>query len=76
MHRTPVEQNLTRVGDDRAGQRLDERRFARSVVADDSENFRRAQLEIGAVEGDDVPVALRQALRLENDGATVRGRHV
>ena len=41
MHRLAVQQDLAGVGDDRAGQRLDQRRLAGAVVADDAEDLAR-----------------------------------
>src|SRR5262249_9541844 len=66
VHRLAVEQDLALVGDRRARQRLDERRLAGAVVADDGEELAGAPLEVGAVERGDVAVALHQALGLHD----------
>ena len=48
------------------GQRLDERRLARAVVADDGEDLARHQVEIGVVHGGDAALALDEASGLQD----------
>ena len=66
VHRLAIEPDLALVGDDGAGDRLDQRRLAGAVVADDGQDFARTEIEIGMVEGDDAAVALDQAARVED----------
>ena len=56
-----VEPDLALVGHDRAGDRLDQRRLAGAVVADDGEDLARIEVEVGMVERGDAAVALDQA---------------
>ena len=63
VHRLALERDLAVVGDHGAGNRLDERRFAGAVVADDGEDFARIEIEIGMVEGGDTAIALDEAAR-------------
>jgi hypothetical protein len=48
-------------------QHLRQSALAGPIVADDRENFPCAQLEVDAVERDDMAVALRYPTRLEDD---------
>ena len=66
MHRLAVHQHLAGIGDDRAGEHLDQRRLAGAVVADDAEDLVRPEVEIGMVERHDAAVVLDQAARLQN----------
>ena len=54
----PVEQDFAAVGDHRTAERLDQRRLAGAVVADDRQDFARHQVEIGVVERHHPAVAL------------------
>ena len=62
-HPVAVEADLSVVRLQRARQGLDQRRLAGAVVADDRDDLARVELEVGAVEGHDVPEALDQAAR-------------
>ena len=66
LHHAAVQPYLACVGSDRAGQRLDERRLAGAVVADDGQNLAGQQIEVGAIQGRDLPVPLHQAARLQD----------
>src|SRR3712207_4961657 len=66
LNRVAVEQDLALVGDDRPGQALDERRLARAVVPDDSEDLAGIEVEGGVVERRHVPVALGEVAALQD----------
>ena len=66
MHDFAGEPDLARVGDHRAAERLDQRRFAGAVVADHGEDLAGIEVEIGVVERGDAPVALDQPARGED----------
>ncbi len=61
MHRLAFERDLALVGMHGAGDRLDQRRLAGAVVADDGEHFAGVEVEIRVVESGDAAVALDQA---------------
>ena len=75
LDRLSVQQHLAFVGNERAGQRLDQRGLARAVVADDGEDLAGQQLEVGAIQRGDVTVALDEAARFHHQGSR-RGGHV
>src|SRR6185436_18641495 len=75
MDQLAVEPDLAFVRLQRARQRLDQRRLAGAVVADDREDLAGVELEVGAVQRDDLAVALHQTARLE-DRLPVLRRHV
>ena len=58
--------NLAGVGNDRAAEGLDQRRFARAVVADDGEDLAGIKIEIGVIEGGDPTIAFDELSRDEN----------
>src|SRR5580692_6014223 len=58
--------NLARVGNDRATEGLDERRFARAVVPNDREDLAGIKVEVGVVERSDTPVTLDEAASLHD----------
>src|SRR5262245_44229940 len=60
-----VEPDLARIGLQRAGQRLDQRRLARAVVADDRRDLAGQQVEVRARERGHVTEALDEPARLE-----------
>ena len=66
LDRLSVQKHLAFVGNERAGQRLDERGLARAVVADDGEDLAGQQLEVGAIQRGDVTVALDEAARFHH----------
>src|SRR6476646_6336840 len=74
MHGLAVQLDLALVGDLRAGEALDERRLAGTVVADDREDFSGVQIEADAVESHDVSVGLDEALRRQHRRARLGGR--
>src|SRR6185312_340146 len=53
-----VEGDLPGIRDDRPREGLDQARLAGAVVADDGQHLTREQVEVGAVDGGDVPVPL------------------
>ena len=57
----PSSRDLAFVRNDRAGDRLDQRRLAGAVVADHGQDLARIEIEIGIVEGGDAAVALDEA---------------
>ena len=57
MHDLAGEPDLAGVGRDRAAERLDQRRLAGAVVADDGEDLVGIEVEVGVVERDDAAVA-------------------
>ena len=57
VHRLAVEPDLALVRVQGARERLDQRRLAGAVVADDGEDLARVELEVGAVDGGHVAVA-------------------
>ena len=64
MHDFPAEPDFAGVGDDRAAKRLDQRRLAGAVVADDGEDLAGIKIEIGVVERGDPAIALDKAASL------------
>src|SRR4051795_112458 len=64
--RPAVEQDLAGVGDDVAGEHLDEAGLAGTVVADDCEHLPGTQVEVRAVDGGHVAVALDDVAGLEH----------
>ena len=66
MHRLAVQQDLAGIGDDRAGERLDQRRLAGAVVADHAEDLVRHEVEVGVVERHHPAVALDEPARLQD----------
>ena len=66
VHALAVQEDLALVRLERARQRLDQRRLAGAVVADDREDLAGVELEVGAVQGDDVAEALDEPARLED----------
>ena len=71
-----VQPHLAFVGVVGAGERLDQRRLAGTVVTDDAEHLAREQVEIGAGERGDATEALDQAARGENGLRCGRRRSV
>ena len=69
VHWRPSTQNLTFIRDQRAGQRLDQRRFAGAVVANDGQDLAGIEFEVGPVERRDVAVALDQTPGFAGPGA-------
>ena len=63
--RRPVDQDLSLIGGDDAGKRLDERALAGAVVSNQGVNFAPAQRERYAVERDDRPERLGDATHLQ-----------
>ena len=59
----PSSEDLAGVGDQRAGQALDQGGLAGAVVADDGEHLARVQVEVDAVETDDPAEGLDQPAR-------------
>jgi hypothetical protein len=64
-----------RIRDHGARERLDQARLAGAVVADDREDLARVELEVRAVDGGHVAVALDQALGLQDRLAGLFGGH-
>ncbi len=54
------------VRDHGAAERLDQRRLARAVVADDGEDLAGVEIEIGVVERRDAAVSLDERTRLQD----------
>src|SRR4051794_38262520 len=75
LDRLAVEADLALVGDHRPRERLDERRLAGAVVADDGEDLARQQLEVRPGERRDVPVALDEAPSLQDRRLLLGGGH-
>ena len=76
---SPSRQDLALVGDHGAGQRLDQARLAGAVVADHGEDLAGVEVEVGAVDGGHVAVALDQPAGLQDRRAAARvrrGAHV
>ena len=69
-----VEEDLTGIGDQCAGERLDERGFARAVVADYGEDLARTQVEVGAIERRHVAVTLHEIPCLQDDAVRPQRR--
>src|SRR5262249_11828849 len=63
-----VHQDLAMVGRDRAGQRLDQRRLAGAVVADDRQDLAGIEIEIRLVEGRDPAEPLDEPAGREKGG--------
>ena len=57
--------DLAGIGDDGAGERLDQRRLAGAVVADHAEDLARHEIEIGVIQRDDAAKTLDQAPGLQ-----------
>src|SRR5205823_3357692 len=74
VHGLGVEQDLALVRLDRARERLDQRRLAGAVVADDREDLLRIELEVSASQREDVAVALDESPRLEDRRNVVHSR--
>src|SRR6266545_2371811 len=72
--RLAVQEDLALVGDEGARERLDEGRLAGAVVADDGLDLAGEQLEVAAVQGGHLAVALDQAARLQDGGRPRLGR--
>ena len=66
LHRAAINANLAPIRHDGARQRLDERRFARTVVPNHRQDFAGAQLEVHPIQRRDLAVALHQALGLHH----------
>jgi hypothetical protein len=66
VQRLAVQLDLAFVGRDGAADRLDQRRLAGAVVADDGEDFAGIEVEIGVIERGDAAVALDQPAGGEN----------
>ena len=60
VQRLALELDFAFVGGDGTADRLDEGRLAGTVVADDSQDFTRVEVEIGIVESRDAAIALDQ----------------
>ena len=85
-----VQEDLAGVGDQGPGQGLDQGRLAGAVVADDRQHLAREQVEVDAVEADDLAEGLDQPARrqhglarvgedrrrAEADGALLLGRQI
>ena len=63
MHDLAAEPDFAGIGDHRAAERLDQRRFAGAVVADDREDLAGIKIEIGVVERGDATIALDELSR-------------
>src|SRR4051794_23477877 len=66
VHGLAVEQDLAGVGDDVTGEDLDQAGLAGPVVADDREHLPGAEVEVRAVDGGHVPVALDDVAGLQH----------
>src|SRR4051794_21806657 len=66
MHRLAIELDRARVRDDRPAQRLDQRRLAGAIVAEDREASAGQQVEIAIFEGNAPAVAFAETPGLEN----------
>src|SRR5262245_24338160 len=71
VDRPALQPDLARIGNNGAGERLDEAGLARAVVADDRQDLAGIEVEVGAVERRDPAVSLDQAARLQ-DGLALR----
>src|SRR5688572_16207109 len=71
MNRLTVHQDLAVVGRDRAGQRLDQCRFARTVVADHRQDLAGVELEVRLVQSRDAAEPFGKSAGLQ-DGRAVR----
>ena len=65
-HGASIEADLPLVWHERAGERFDQGGFACTVVADHGQDLAEQQIEVGAVEGRDVPVSFHEAARLQH----------
>src|SRR6185312_17163984 len=65
-HRLTLEQQFTAVDLEVAGHRLDHRRLARTVVADQCDDLTRFDVEVRVDQGPDVAEAAGKSTRLEN----------
>ena len=65
MHRLAGEPDLARIRDDRPAKSLDQRRFARAVVADHGEDLAGIEIEVGMVERGHPAIALDEAIGLK-----------
>ncbi len=65
LHRLAFELDFALVGIDGAGDRLDQRGFSGTVVADHGEDFAGIEIEIGIVERGDAAIALDETARGE-----------
>src|SRR4029079_5771573 len=74
LDRLSVQKHLAFVRNERAGQRLDKRGLARTVVADDGENLAGQQLEVGTIQRGDVTIALDETARFHHESRR-RGGH-
>jgi len=66
VHRLAFEPNFALVRANGARDRLDQRRLAGAIVADDRKDFARIEVEIGVIEGGDATVSLDEAAGGEN----------
>jgi len=66
MDRLALDEDLPLVWYQRTRERLDQGRFPRPIVADDGEDLPGIELEIGAVQGGDLAIALDEPARLED----------
>ena len=73
MDTVAVDEDLPLVRDQGPRKRLDQRRLAGAVVADDGQDLSGVELEIGAIQGRDVAVALDQATGLDDGRRLVCG---
>ena len=62
VNRLVLDEDLPGIGNDRPGQRLDQRRLAGAVVPDHRQDLPRQKVEIGAVQGNDAAEVLDQAV--------------
>ena len=75
VHLLAVEQDPAGVDREVPGQRLDQGRLARAVVADERDDLAGGDLEVGAVEGLDVAEGPAEPAGLEDGAHDATSRH-
>ena len=75
VHWFALEPHFARIGDHGARERLDQRRLARAIIADDGEDLARVEVEVAMIESDDLAVALHEVAAREDGLSLLSDAH-